>query len=266
MPQLRTRRADKVVLLPKESGSLTRELPPVQPGTLFVMGANGGMSVSPDSDFTVVFGRNDPEVHVCVGPDDLHVSRRHGYIRRRRSRWEVHNVGRLPIRMPESGLVLGGDHVELASKYTPLFIVAPGQEHLLEVRVAAGPPPGSGGRVCELETLGRPVWPLSPDERLVLVALGQRYLRGETHPQPLTWEEVAQELHELQPAAGWNWRKAARRVSEVRHRLSPHVRGLVEKEIPPPVGNALNHNLITELLVTTTITKDHLSFLEPRRS
>jgi hypothetical protein len=37
----------------------------------------------------------------------------------------------------------------------------------------------------------------------------------------------------------------------------------VEEDIPPPVGNALNHNLITELLVTATIVKADLALLEP---
>jgi hypothetical protein len=36
----------------------------------------------------------------------------------------------------------------------------------------------------------------------------------------------------------------------------------MEDEVPQPVGNALNHNLITELLVTTTIVKSDLALLE----
>ncbi|MFJ4412291.1 hypothetical protein [Streptomyces sp. NPDC088910] len=35
--------------------------------------------------------------------------------------------------------------------------------------------------------------------------------------------------------------------------------------MPPPVGNALNHNLITDLLLTTTITKADLDLLGDRR-
>jgi hypothetical protein len=40
------------------------------------------------------------------------------------------------------------------------------------------------------------------------------------------------------------------------------VSGLLEEEIPPPVGNALNHNLIRELLVTTTIRRSDLAVLD----
>jgi hypothetical protein len=36
----------------------------------------------------------------------------------------------------------------------------------------------------------------------------------------------------------------------------------MEEEIPPPVGNTLNHNLITELLITTTIVKPDLCLLD----
>jgi hypothetical protein len=106
------------------------------------------------------------------------------------------------------------------------------------------------------------VWKLSPVETLVLVCLSQRYLRHEPHPQPLTWAQVAAELSELRPTERWNWRRAARIVENVRKRLSPKVPGLMEEEIPPPVGNTLNHNLITELLITTTIVKPDLCLLD----
>jgi hypothetical protein len=39
----------------------------------------------------------------------------------------------------------------------------------------------------------------------------------------------------------------------------------MEDEVPQPVGNALNHNLITELLVTTTIVKSDLALLDDGR-
>lgn len=252
----------KVNLLPQDYGSLSRGVPPAQPGTLFVMGVNGGMSVAPDAGFPVVFGRNEPDVHVCVAPDDTHVSRKHGYITREYSRWVLNNTGRLPIRLPGSRLVLGGDRAELPSGYTPLFIVAPKREHLLEVRIAT-PAPGAGeDGLHEAATRDGDVWDLSATEKLVLVCLAQRYLRNDPMPQPLPWAEVAAELADLCPAETWNWRRAARVVAGVRTRLSATVPGLMEDEIPQPVGNALNHNLITELLVTTTITKSDLALLE----
>jgi hypothetical protein len=255
--------AGKVALLPKEFGSLTRGLPPAQPGTLFVLGSAGGIRVAPDIVFEVVFGRNAPDVHVCVGANDPHVSRKHGTISRPHQQWVLTNLGRLPIRFPGSRLVLSGDRVELPPAYTPLFIVGPKQEHLLEVRIAAGAPmPGSDDDAYTAETRGRDVWPLTPAERLVLVCLSQRYLRQEPAPQPLTWAQVAHDLDALQPTEQWTWRKAAHIVTNVRKRLSEKVPGLLEEEIPPPVGNTLNQNLILELLVTTTITTSDLHLLD----
>ena len=253
----------KVALLPGDFGSLNRGLPPAEPGTLFALGSAGGIRVAPDARFEIVFGRNAPDVHVCVGADDPHVSRRHGTISRSHRHWVLTNLGRLPIRFPNSRLVLSGDRVELPPAYTPLFIVGPKREHLLEVRVAAGPvvsaatvdPHGD-------ETPDPQAWPLSPVERLVLTCLSQRYLRQEPAPQPLTWAQVAHDLGHLQPAQQWTGKRAAHIVTNVRKRLSATVPGLREEEIPPPVGNALNQNLILELLVTTTITKADLGLLD----
>lgn len=255
----------KVALLPKDFGSLNRGLPPAEPGTLFVMGSAGGIRVAPDAPFEIVFGRNAPDVHVCVGTSDPHVSRRHGTISRPHGHWVLANLGRLPIRFPGSRLVLSGDRMELAPAYTPLFIVGPKQEHLLEARVAVGPSPGLAGGAADAhtaETQSRPVWPLRPVERLVLVCLSQRYLRHEPAPQPLTWGQVAHDLDRLQPHEQWTVKRAAHIVTNVRKRLSATVAGLLEEEIPPPVGNALNQNLILELLVTTTITTSDLHLLD----
>jgi hypothetical protein len=256
----------KVALLPKDFGSLNRGLPPAEPGTLFVMGSAGGIRVAPDAHFEVVFGRNAPDVHVCVGPNDAHVSRRHGTISRSVGAWVIANLGRLPIRFPGSRLILSGDRIDLPPAYTPLFIVGPKQEHLLEVRIAAGPSvPGvadGADGAHTAETRSRPVWPLSPVERLVLVCLSQRYLRQEPAPQPLTWAQVAHDLGRLRPHEQWTVKRAAHIVTNVRKRLSATVTGLLEEEIPPPVGNALNQNLILELLVTTTITTSDLHLLD----
>jgi len=254
--------AGKVHVLPKSFGSLTRGLPPVEPGTLFVLGGNGGMRVAPDAGFAVLFGRNDPEVHVSVGVGDPHVSRRHGSITREHGSWMLTNLGKLPIRLPDGHLVLHGDRVRLPVAYTPLFIAAPTQEHLLEVRITGTARPGEPGERFEAETRSRAVWPLTPIERLVLSCLARRYLRREPQAQPLTWAQVAEELTALRPAERWTWRRAAHIVANVRQRLSATVPGVREEEIPPPVGNALNHNLIMELLVTTTLTTADLDLLD----
>ncbi|MET9218727.1 hypothetical protein ACIQCJ_02880 [Streptomyces sp. NPDC093221] len=259
----------KVSFLPKDIGSLSRGIPAAAPGTLFVLGPSGGMSVAPDADFAVMFGRNELDVHVCVGTGDACVSRRQGIIAYAHSRWTLGNTGKLPIRFPGSRLVLGGDQAELSTGYTPLFIVAPRQEHLLEVRIAsAGPQPGAAVRgsasvAHERETSDRETRDLTDEEKLVLTCLAQRYLRNDPQPQPLTWSQVAYELTDLHPADPWSAKRAAHVVAKLRRRLhrETDIRGLLEHEVPPPVGNALNHNLITDLLLTTTITKADLDLL-----
>ncbi|MEW2522469.1 hypothetical protein [Actinacidiphila alni] len=256
--------ASKVGILPKDIGSLSRAVPAAAPGTLLVLGSNGGMSVAPDAGFTLLFGRNEPDVHVCVGESDTAVSRRHGLITREHSRWMLSNTGKLPIRFPGSRLILKGDRAELTAGYTPLFIVAPRQEHLLEVRIAAAARGDGGAPQMYGETThdgGK--YELRPEERLVLVCLGQRYLRNDPQPQPLAWAQVAFELTELRPDEQWGPKRAAHIVAKVRKRLSKEagIPGLLEEEVPPPVGNALNHNLLTHLLVTTTIVKEDLRIL-----
>ncbi|GAA1696001.1 FHA domain-containing protein [Fodinicola feengrottensis] len=253
--------SSKVTLLPKDARSLAGGLPPAAPGTLFVLGVNGGMSVAPDAGFRVVFGRNDPAVHVCVGADDPHVSREHGYITYERSGWVVDNVGRMPICFPGPRLLLSGHREHLPVAYTPLFIVGPRREHLLEVRVA-GRASTNPASAYELNTIDPDAHSLSPVEKLVLVCLSQRYLRSDPQPQPLTWGQVASELAEVRPTEEWGVRRLGHVVGKVRRRLSPITPGLLEEEVPPPVGNALNHNLITALLVSGTLTPADLALLE----
>ena len=260
-----SRPASDVSLLSQGTGSLARGVPPVEPGTLFVLGLHGGMSVSPNSRFRLVFGRNEPEVHVCVGADDPRVSRRQGHISYEGSRWVLENVGRAPIRMPGARLVLSGHREVLPMAYTPLFIVCEEREHLLEVRVA-GRTPADLPSLPEMSTRQAQVWTLTERERLVLVVLGCRYLRHEVHPQPLTWGEVASELNDLQPAESWGPKGVAHVVLKVRERLrAKGVRGLVREEVGEPVGNALNHNLLVELLLSTTLVPTDLRLLDGRR-
>ncbi|MGH3380430.1 MAG: hypothetical protein ACRDP6_37415 [Actinoallomurus sp.] len=91
-------------------------------------------------------------------------------------------------------------------------------------------------------------------EWLVLVVLAQRYLRHEAHPQPLTWQQASDHLNDIQPQAGWTAKRVAHRVTAVRARLSRGgVPRLTREEIGEPVGNALNENLIRELLESTTL-------------
>lgn len=68
----------------------------------------------------------------------------------------------------------------------------------------------------------------------------------------------------MRPEERWSRKRAAHIVAKVRRRLSKEdgVPGLLEEEVPQQVGNALNHNLITDLLVTTTIARSDLRLLE----
>ncbi|MGH3823973.1 MAG: FHA domain-containing protein [Pseudonocardiaceae bacterium] len=257
--------AGGVQLLSAATGSLARGLPPVPAGTLFALGERGGISVAPTARFTVIFGRNEPEVHVCVGAGDRGVSRQHGLLRHDGRRWTVQNTGSLPIRLPGSQLLLSGHEEPLPVAYTPLFIRSGrDREHLLEIRVAGPVSAGCSGVQFDDTTqhVGT-TWELSDRERLVLVALGQRYLRHEAYPQPLSWSNVEAELVELQPAAGWTAKKAEHVVAQVRARLAKcGVAGMTRDEVGEPVGNALNHNLIFELLLSTTLVPPDLRLLD----
>ncbi|MEV0616813.1 hypothetical protein AB0I81_26080 [Nonomuraea sp. NPDC050404] len=252
----------KVDILPKEPGNPEDGLPFAAPGTLCVRGTNGGIRVAPDAGLDVVFGRYEPEVHVCVGGNDPYVSRRHGHIAHEGGRWVLYNIGRLPIRLPGGQLVLNGHSTVLPVAYTPLFIVGPEREHLLEVQIVMTPPAPRPGDSPEANTREPAGWRLSNVERLVLVCLGQRYLRPEPWPQPLTWKQLADELNRLRPRERWTTKRAAHIVAQTRKRLSAKVPGLLEEEIPPPLGNALNHNLITALLASATIDPSDLRLLD----
>ncbi|GAA2587581.1 hypothetical protein SMC26_13540 [Actinomadura fulvescens] len=254
--------ASPVSLLPPSVGSLAAGVPPAPAGTLFVLAATGGISATPRRDFAVLFGRNEADVHVCVGYGDPHISRCHGRLLCDGAAWWIRNEGRLPIRMPRSTLLLSGEEMPLTEGYSPLLIrSSPRREHLLEIRIVgaasreltAGPEDG---------TLPPKPWDLSTTERLVLTALAQRYLRQESCPQPQSWKQVAQELNELAGAQEWNAHRAANVVGDVRGRLSAAgVKGLTRDEVGEPVGNALNDHLIRELLETTTLIPPDLRLL-----
>ncbi len=154
------------------------------------------------------------------------------------------------------------DPVPLAEGYTQLFVRGSGRrEHLLELFVA-GPEPRTAVRPGE-PTWPRRVWRLDVAERLALTALAERYLRHERYAQPLTWAGTAKQLARLQPETGWDDKKVERLVAQVRARLSAQgVAGLTREEIGEPIGNMLNHNLIQELLQSSTLTPADLCLLD----
>jgi hypothetical protein len=251
-------------VLPESHGSLARGVPPSVSGTIFTLTLAGGIALGPGEGRTVLFGRNRPDVHICLGEDDLRVSRCHGTLIFIGRTWWVHNTGRLPIRLPRSRLLFENEEpVPLDQGYTPLFVRGSNsREHLLEVYVTGSdglrPPP----RHRDI-TLPPKIWLLDDEERLALVVLGQRYLLHELRPQPLSWRLAADQLAELQPDSGWTPKRVEHLVVAVRIRLSRDgVAGLTRAEIGEPVGNALNHNLLRELLLSTTLVPPDLALLD----
>jgi hypothetical protein len=250
--------------LPKDQTSLANGVPTARPGTIFVLTVAGGISVDPAPGQSILFGRNRPEVHVCVGEDDQRVSRQHGSIIYRSGQWWVTATGRLPLRLPQGQrLFPSEDPVPLAAGYTPLFVQgSSGREHLLEVYVA-----GDSGTRPALRhrdpTQPPRIWHLSPDEKLALIVVGQRYLLHERHPLPLAWRVAADQLSELRPDAGWTGKRVEHLVAGVRNRLSREgVAGLTREEVGEPVGNALNDNLFAELLLSTTLVPSDVDILD----
>lgn len=249
--------------VPVDPGGLRYRHTAAPRGTLIAQAIGGGITVGPRDGRTVLFGRNADAVHVCVGADDRRVSRQHGVLTCRDGRWWLHNTGRSPIRLPTRMLFTNEEPVPLAEGYTPVFVQgSDGREHLLETHVvgtAAIRPPVQH----EAPTVTPRIWPLSDDEQIALIALGQRYLRHEVDPQPLPWRQAAEQLAELQPGR-WSTKKLEHLVVKVRARLSRGgVPGLIREEVPEPVGNVLNHNLVRELVASGTLVPFDLTRLDP---
>lgn len=233
------------------------------PGTLHVLALSGGIAVGPKEGRTVLFGRNRPDVHVCVGENDRRVSRHQGTILHSADQWWLQATGKLPLRLPRSRMLFTEDDpVPLSTGYTPLFVRgSSGREHLIEVHVQAAEGQGPSTRHGDV-TQPPNVWPLTPAERLVLVVLGQRYLLHELYPNPLSWRQVAEHLGEVEPDQQWSGKKVEHLVQGVRIRLSRGgVAGLTREEVREPVGNTLNHNLIGELMATTTLVPPDLRLI-----
>lgn len=254
--------------LPREHESLAFGVRPAVPGSISALAVGGGYTVGPRENRTVLFGRNRPEVHVCVGEDDRKVSRRHGIITHRDGDWWVSNSGKLPIRLPKSQWLFPGEQAfPLTAGYTPLFLSGSGnREHLLELYVAGAD--STPRRSQHDDPTEQPrTWLLTEEERLVLVALGQRYLRYEVRPQPVGRQQVADLLAAVRPDEGWAHRDAIKRVDRViagvRSTLSDAgVAGLRREEVGEPVGNLLNHNLLTALFLSTSLVPKDLELID----
>ncbi|MFC0113927.1 FHA domain-containing protein [Kibdelosporangium aridum] len=252
------------LLLPQGHDSLVHGVPRAISGSVHALALGGGYSVGPSEGRVVYFGRNRPEVHICIGEDDRQVSRRHGELRHWDGRWWLRNTGRRPIRLPRSQwLFADEDAIPLSEGYTPLHV--PGsreREHLLEVFVTGTDGNKPASKHTEQTDMPRR-YALSDEEQLVLVVLGQRYLLHDPGARPLTWQQAADQLAELRPEVAWTAKKVEHRVKTVRERLSQDgVPGLTREEVGEPVGNALNDNLLRELLRSTTLIPKDLSLLD----
>lgn len=244
--------------------SLAFGVPTSAPGTIYALSVSGGVRLGAREERTVVFGRNRPDVHVCVGEDDLRISRNQGSVTYRDGRWWLANTGHRALQLPRSmTLFPEDDPFPVDVGYTPVFVNGTARRrHLLELYVA-----GDDGRLPRpspgAETLRDKPWSLRADERLALVSLAQKYLLHEAYPQPATWQQVAGDLAGLQPGEHWTGKRVEHLVSGVRRRLSrAGVPGLTREEVGEPVGNMLNHNLVTELLQTRTLVPPDVLLLE----
>ncbi|MBD0738313.1 FHA domain-containing protein [Streptomyces sp. CBMA29] len=250
--------------LPETHGSLARGVTAPVPGTVFALALTGGMRLGPGANRQVIFGRNRPAVHVCLGEDDPLVSRHQGTLTHRAGQWWVGNHGRLPLRLAGGRLLFTDEEpLPLATGYTPLFVRGSRhREHLLEIFVTG---PDGETPVPMPSDVTRPprTWVLTDEERLALVVLGRRYLLHDLRPQPLTWQDTAAHLSRIQPGVPWGPKRVEHLVSGVRNRLSRSgVPFLTREEVGEPVGNTLNDHLLRELLLSTTLVPPDLALLD----
>jgi hypothetical protein len=234
-----------------------------RPGTLVVLEPGGG-PWSPQEGRVLWFGRNRPDVHICVGPDDPGVSRRHGSLEFSAGRWWVRTLGSRPVHVGGTHVLRRGDEpIPLTEGRTSLLVEGadPRDLHLVRVRVV-------GPAEQPLRTVGSGTVPvrcfrLEPIERLVMTVLAQRHLLRCPDPQPLTAREAADELAALQPAVGWTQKKVEHLVKKVRDRLSGQgVGGLVPEPGRTGFDSAYRRNLIDALLGTGTLGAADLSLLD----
>lgn len=250
--------------VPGSSRRLADGVPHGVPDALSLLSLGGQLTSVPRDGLEIRFGRNRPDVDLCVGEDDLQVSRVHGVLRFQGRQWWLTNTGRTPIRLPHALQPPDAERYPLSQGYTPLYVLGSrGREHLLEVYVA-----GPDGRRPQprptAETAEPRRWRLTDDERLALVTIGQRYLLQDPQAQPLSRQQAADELLELYPAGHWTSKKVEHLIADVRKRLSASgVYGLRRDEVGEPIGLSLVANLLNELTRSTSLAATDLRLLEP---
>ena len=212
----------------------------------------------------VLFGRGGDDVHLAVGIDDPYVSRRQGLLLCDGYEWRLRNIGKLPIRLIDETMVLTGHELALKTGCTPLLVGAPVHRvYLVEVHVSGPVRPGAEVGP-ESPTRSPDEYELSDTERLAVVAIGQRYLRQDPSPQPISWSQAAADLARAPGGRRWTARSVEHVVAAVRQRLATGrapIPNILRGEMPEPVGNTLNHNLITALLRSATLTPQDLALL-----
>ncbi|HEX6352925.1 hypothetical protein [Actinophytocola sp.] len=251
--------------LDKATPSLQRREPllggkPAPVGSLFVLGENGGYGATPRPTHRLVLGRNDDDVHVIVGDGDWYVSRKQAVMQcvpyGSGLTWTLRNLGRRPIRLPAAPLLLKEHEIVLEPGYTTLFIQGD-RLHVVEVLVSGrsgaklAPPDGETG------DLG---YPLTPQQRLVLVAMFQAYLRQDERAHPLSAKDAGEVLNTIPGQSGWTQRRVHHEVDRVRYQLAAagHT-GLTAQSAHP---EALRLNLVEVLLNTATLVPPDLRLLD----
>lgn len=244
-------------------------------GTLRVLEPADGLIVSPTEGMVLWFGRNRPDVHICVGADDLGVSRRHGTLEYTAGSWWVRTLGARPVRVGRDHVVLRGDEpVPLPDGRTSLQVegLDPNEVHVLRVVVvgpAAAPRPVCGART---RTKGVRGHPLDPVERMVTTVVAQRLLRHDPGAALLTSGEAAEELEALRsgpadPRLGprpWTSRRVEHLLRRLRGRLAAAgVAGLVPEPGTTGYDSVYRRTLVDELVRSGTLTAADLRLLDP---
>lgn len=250
--------------LPVTHPSLAHGVPDRAEGMLYVKSLSGGVRLPPRDGRAIRFGRNLPEVQVCVGGDDRNVSRVQGVVEFRHGAWLLSNTGRRNLQLPrDQQLFTQDDPYPLEAGYTPVFIrTAERRTHLVEIYVSDG----SGG--APRPVFGEPTfdghrWQLSREEKLALVATAQPYLMHERNPEPWARGAVSALLREVDPGGNWSKPKVGRVVDRVRARLADQgVPNLTASEVGNPIGNRLKHNLVIELMASCTLVPPDVGMLD----
>jgi hypothetical protein len=234
-------------------------------GTLVVLEPGERRKWEPVEGRVLYFGRNRPEVHICVGADDAGVSRLHGTLEFVDGQWQVRTLGGRPVQVGTEVLRRGDEPVPLAEGCTALLVEGenPRDRHLVRVRVlgAVERPP----RRVASGTIPVRCFRLDPTERLVLTAIAEGHLRRIQDPQPLTARAAADRLATVQPEAGWTHRKVEHLVRHVRERLAGQgIEGLVPEPGCTGFDNAYRRNLIDVLVGSGTLGAGDLHLLRPR--